>query len=109
MQDVLKIVGSRWKSSRTSWSNRFIYGRGRIIFLIFLTLLNLWIYVLLIIMGVMSCIYVLLIINGDYLLYIFYVLGLHPSALINDMHYLSKKKEKNDVIVVFYKVLVFVI
>jgi hypothetical protein len=34
---------------------------------------------------------------------------LHPSALINDMHYLSKKKEKNDVIVVFYKVLVFVI
>jgi hypothetical protein len=96
MQDVLKIVGSRWKSSRTSWSNRFIYGRGRIIFLIFLTLLNLWIYVL-------------LIINGDYLLYIFYVLGLHPSALINDMHYLSKKKEKNDVIVVFYKVLVFVI
>jgi hypothetical protein len=47
MLDVLKIVRGRWKSSRTSWSNRFLIGQRLIIFLMFLTLLNLWICVLL--------------------------------------------------------------
>jgi hypothetical protein len=75
MQYILKIVRSQWKSLKTSWSNHFIYGQGHLIFLMFLTFLNLWIYVL-------------LVIDGDYL-YTSCVLKLCPFALINDMNYLS--------------------
>jgi hypothetical protein len=42
----------------------------------FLIFMNLWISVF------------LLIINGGYLLYTSYVLGLYPSVFINDMNYL---------------------
>jgi hypothetical protein len=58
---------------RTSWSNCFIYGLACILFKISLTFLNLWISVI-------------LIINGDYLLYTSCVVG-YPLHLL--MIYIS--------------------
>jgi hypothetical protein len=58
MLDVLKIKRRRGNSSRTYWSNRFLVGLGRIISLHFLTFLNLWIFVLLLVCkGDFFCIY----------------------------------------------------
>ena len=47
MQDGLKIVRNRRKSSITFWSNHFLLGQGHIIFVLDLTFLNLWSFVLL--------------------------------------------------------------
>lgn len=80
---------SRWKDSRASWSNCYIYGPRHIIFLMFLTFLNLLIFVL------------LLVLNGVFLVCILCtrvlhlcacVLGFFTSTLIDDIHYLSKTK-----------------
>jgi hypothetical protein len=42
---------------KTSWSNRFLLGLGRIISLMFLTFLNLWLFVLLVYDGDSLCLH----------------------------------------------------
>jgi hypothetical protein len=46
MQDILKIMKSQKTGSKTFWSNHSLIGRGLLMFLVFLILLNLWIFVI---------------------------------------------------------------
>jgi hypothetical protein len=78
MQDTLKIMKSRRMSSKTFWSNPSLIGQGLLVFLLFLTSLNLW-----------SLFFFLPLVEP----YTSYVIGLHPYALFNEMNYLLKKKK----------------